>query len=43
MGSISSEDADSARRRRRLSTAVEESLRKLSIQLSLLPSRRRAR
>src|SRR3984957_14223394 len=36
MNSISSGDADSARHRRRLSTAVKESLRELSIQLSLL-------
>ena len=36
MSFISSESADSARRRRRLSTAVKESLRELSIQLSLL-------
>jgi DNA-binding MarR family transcriptional regulator len=36
MNSVSSEDADSTRRRRRLSTAVKESLRELSIQLSLL-------
>src|SRR5271166_5058861 len=36
MDSISSEGADSARRRRRLSTAIKESLRELSIQLSLL-------
>jgi len=36
MDSISSEDADSTRRRRRLSTAIKEALRELSIQLSLL-------
>jgi DNA-binding MarR family transcriptional regulator len=36
MDSISSENVDSARRRRRLSTAIKESLRELSIQLSLL-------
>jgi DNA-binding MarR family transcriptional regulator len=36
MNSISSGDADSTRYRRRLSTAVKESLRELSIQLSLL-------
>ena len=36
MNSISSEDTDSSRRRRRLSTAIKESLRELSIQLSLL-------
>ena len=36
MSSISSEGTDSARRRRRLSTAIKESLRELSIQLSLL-------
>ena len=36
MDSVSSEDADSARRRRRLSTAIKEALRELSIQLSLL-------
>jgi DNA-binding MarR family transcriptional regulator len=36
MVSISSEDADSARHRRRLSTAIKEALRELSIQLSLL-------
>jgi len=33
---ISSEDADAARRRRRLSTAIREALRELSSQLSLL-------
>jgi len=33
---VSSENADSARRRRRLSTAIKESLRELSSQLSLL-------
>ena len=36
MDSVSSEDADSARRRRRLSAAIKEALRELSIQLSLL-------
>jgi hypothetical protein len=36
MNSISSEDAESTRRRRRLGTAVKESLRELSSQLSLL-------
>ena len=36
MNSVSPEDAGSTRRRRRLSTAVKESLRELSIQLSLL-------
>jgi DNA-binding MarR family transcriptional regulator len=36
MNSISSESVDSPRRRRRLSTAIKESLRELSIQLSLL-------
>ncbi len=36
MNSISSGSADSSRRKRRLSTAVKESLRELSIQLSLL-------
>ena len=36
MNFISSESADSSRRRRRLSTAIKESLRELSIQLSLL-------
>ncbi len=36
MSFISSEAADSARRRRRLGTAIKESLRELSIQLSLL-------
>jgi DNA-binding MarR family transcriptional regulator len=36
MSSISSEGVDAARRRRRLSTAIKESLRELSIQLSLL-------
>jgi DNA-binding MarR family transcriptional regulator len=36
MNSISSEGVDSSRRRRRLSTAIKESLRELSIQLSLL-------
>jgi DNA-binding MarR family transcriptional regulator len=36
MNSISSEDAGSARHRRRLSAAIKEALRELSIQLSLL-------
>jgi DNA-binding MarR family transcriptional regulator len=36
MISISSEDAGSARHRRRLSAAIKEALRELSIQLSLL-------
>lgn len=36
MSSISTESADAARRRRRLRTAIKESLRELSIQLSLL-------
>jgi DNA-binding MarR family transcriptional regulator len=36
MDSISSENTGAARRRRRLSTAIKESLRELSIQLSLL-------
>ena len=36
MVSISSEDAGSARHRRRLSAAIKEALRELSIQLSLL-------
>jgi DNA-binding MarR family transcriptional regulator len=36
MSSVTSEDAGAARRRRRLSTAIKESLRELSIQLSLL-------
>jgi DNA-binding MarR family transcriptional regulator len=36
MDSISSEDAGSARHRRRLSAAIKEALRELSIQLSLL-------
>lgn len=36
MDSISSKDAGSARSRRRLSNAIKESLRELSIQLSLL-------
>jgi len=36
MDSVSSESADSPRRRRRLTTAIKESLRELSIQLSLL-------
>ena len=33
---MASEEADEARRRRRLSNAISESLRELSIQLSLL-------
>jgi DNA-binding MarR family transcriptional regulator len=36
MNSISSEDVDAVRRRRRLNVAIKESLRELSIQLSLL-------
>ncbi len=36
MTSISSEGVDATRRRRRLTTAIKESLRELSIQLSLL-------
>jgi len=36
MSSVSSEGADTRRQRRRLGTAVKESLRELSIQLSLL-------
>jgi DNA-binding MarR family transcriptional regulator len=36
MTSISSDDAGAARRRRRLNTAIKESLRELCIQLSLL-------
>ena len=36
MDSIPSEDLDAARRRRRLTTGIKESLRELSIQLSLL-------
>ena len=36
MSSVSMRDADAARRRRRLTTAIKESLRELSIQLSLL-------
>jgi len=36
MVSVSSEDAGSARHRRRLSAAIKEALRELSIQLSLL-------
>jgi DNA-binding MarR family transcriptional regulator len=36
MSSISTSDTDAARRRRRLITAIKESLRELSIQLSLL-------
>jgi DNA-binding MarR family transcriptional regulator len=36
MSSRTSSDADAARRRRRLTTAIKESLRELSIQLSLL-------
>jgi len=36
MTSVTPEDADAARRRRRLTTAIKESLRELSNQLSLL-------
>src|SRR4030081_1387141 len=36
MSSVSSSDAGAARHRRRLNTAIKESLRELSIQLSLL-------
>jgi DNA-binding MarR family transcriptional regulator len=36
MSSVSSRDADAARRRRRTTTAIKESLRELSNQLSLL-------
>jgi DNA-binding MarR family transcriptional regulator len=36
MSSISTRDADAARRRRRLTTAIKESLRELGLQLSLL-------
>src|SRR6266566_1368481 len=36
MTSVTSEDADAKRQRRRLTTAIKESLRELSIQLSLL-------
>lgn len=36
MPSVTSDDADARRRRRRLTTAIKESLRELSIQLSLL-------
>jgi DNA-binding MarR family transcriptional regulator len=36
MSSITREDPDAKRRRRRLTTAIKESLRELSIQLSLL-------
>jgi len=36
MSSISSRDLDAARRRRRLTRAIKESLRELSNQLSLL-------
>jgi len=36
MASVTFEDADEKRRRRRLSAAIKESLRELSIQLSLL-------
>jgi DNA-binding MarR family transcriptional regulator len=36
MSSVSSESADTARHRRRLHTAIKESLRELSIELSLL-------
>jgi DNA-binding MarR family transcriptional regulator len=43
MVSISSEDAGSARHRRRLSAAIKEALRELSIQLSLLNHRVGAR
>jgi DNA-binding MarR family transcriptional regulator len=39
MNSISSEDVDAVRRRRRLNVAIKESLRELSIQLSLLNHR----
>jgi DNA-binding MarR family transcriptional regulator len=39
MTSTTSEDADARRRRRRLTTAIKESLRELSIQLSLLNHR----
>src|SRR5919201_236795 len=36
MDSISTSDAEAGRRRRRLATSIKESLRELSIQLSLL-------
>jgi DNA-binding MarR family transcriptional regulator len=39
MSSISARDADAARRRRRLTTAIKESLRELRSQLSLLNHR----
>ena len=39
MSSIISEDADARRRRRRLTTAIKESLRDLRVQLSLLNHR----
>ena len=39
MSSIVSEDADARRRRRRLTTAIKESLRDLRVQLSLLNHR----
>jgi DNA-binding MarR family transcriptional regulator len=39
MTSTTSQDADARRRRRRLTTAIKESLRELSIQLSLLNHR----
>jgi DNA-binding MarR family transcriptional regulator len=39
MNSISSDDAEATRRRRRLSNTIKESLRELSIQLSLLNHR----
>jgi DNA-binding MarR family transcriptional regulator len=39
MNSISSEDVDAVRRRRRLNAVIKESLRELSIQLSLLNHR----
>jgi DNA-binding MarR family transcriptional regulator len=39
MTSTASQDADARRRRRRLTTAIKESLRELSIQLSLLNHR----
>jgi DNA-binding MarR family transcriptional regulator len=39
MTSITSEDAEAQRHRRRLTTAIKESLRELSIQLSLLNHR----
>jgi len=43
MSSISTRDADAARRRRRLTTAIKESLRELSVQLGLLNHRVGAR